>query len=63
MNVSTCGNKLKPEEILVVGFGKGHSLNMTFEKKETSHYVASALGFKFNLSDSSLFPNSSGGGK
>ncbi|XP_034274977.1 lysosome-associated membrane glycoprotein 1 [Pantherophis guttatus] len=61
MNVSSCGNKLKPEEILVVGFGKGHSLNMTFEKKETSRYVASALVFKFNLNDSLLFPNSTGG--
>ncbi|KAM6447360.1 lysosome-associated membrane glycoprotein 1 [Liasis olivaceus] len=57
---STCGNKQAPEEILVVGFGKGHLLNMTFEKKNASLYVVSALMFKFNLSDSSLFPNLSG---
>lgn len=61
MSVSTCGNQKTPEEILVVGFGKGHSLNMTFEKKEASLYVVSSLGFTFNLSDSSLFHNSSGG--
>ncbi|XP_013914448.1 PREDICTED: lysosome-associated membrane glycoprotein 1 [Thamnophis sirtalis] len=60
MNVSTCGNQKTPEQILVVGFGKGHSLNMTFEKK-ASLYVVSELAFKFNLSDSSIFPNSSGG--
>uniref|UniRef100_A0A7N5J9I8 Lysosome-associated membrane glycoprotein 1 n=1 Tax=Ailuropoda melanoleuca TaxID=9646 RepID=A0A7N5J9I8_AILME len=61
LKVSTCGNQKSPEEILVVGFGKGHSLNMTFEKKDESLYVISALGFKFNLSDSSFFTNSSGG--
>ncbi|XP_026522516.1 lysosome-associated membrane glycoprotein 1 [Notechis scutatus] len=57
---SKCGKKEAPEEILVVGFGKGHSLNMTFEKNESLYYVVSALGFKFNLNDSSIFPNSSG---
>ncbi|ETE73400.1 Lysosome-associated membrane glycoprotein 1 [Ophiophagus hannah] len=57
---STCDKKGAPEEILVVGFGKEHSLNMTFEKKNESIYVVSALGFKFNLNDSSIFPNSSG---
>lgn len=62
MNVSTCGNQKTPEEILVVGFDKGHSLNMTFEKK-ASLYMVSALVFKFNLNDSSIFHNSSGGGK
>uniref|UniRef100_A0A8C5RRR8 Lysosome-associated membrane glycoprotein 1 n=1 Tax=Laticauda laticaudata TaxID=8630 RepID=A0A8C5RRR8_LATLA len=56
---SNCDKKGAPEEILVVGFGKGHSLNMTFEKNE-SLYVVSALEFKFNLNDSSIFPNSSG---
>ncbi|XP_063160953.1 lysosome-associated membrane glycoprotein 1 [Candoia aspera] len=59
VNTSTCGNKQAPEEILIVGFGKGHSLNMTFGKN-ASLYTVSALMFKFNLSDSSLFPNSSG---
>ncbi|KAL7983855.1 hypothetical protein Chor_000731 [Crotalus horridus] len=59
-NASSCGNKLTSEEILTVGFGKGHSLNMTFENKDKSLYVVNALGFKFNLTDSSLFPNSSG---
>ncbi|KAM3836985.1 lysosome-associated membrane glycoprotein 1 [Vipera latastei] len=58
-NASSCGNKQALEEILTVGFGKGHSLNMTFEKS-ASNYMVSALGFKFNLSDSSLFSNSSG---
>ncbi|XP_026563158.1 lysosome-associated membrane glycoprotein 1 [Pseudonaja textilis] len=56
---SNCGKKEAPEEILVVGFGNGHSLNMTFEKNR-SLYMVSALGFKFNLSDSSIFPDSSG---
>ncbi|XP_058041976.1 lysosome-associated membrane glycoprotein 1 [Ahaetulla prasina] len=60
MNVSTCGNQQMPEEILVIGFGKGHSLNMTFEKKDASLYVVRALEFKFNLNDSSFFPDSSG---
>uniref|UniRef100_A0A7N5KEW7 Lysosome-associated membrane glycoprotein 1 n=1 Tax=Ailuropoda melanoleuca TaxID=9646 RepID=A0A7N5KEW7_AILME len=59
-NDSTCGNKQAPVEILVVGFGKGHSLNMTFEKKDPSLYVVSAFMFKFNLNDSSLFPDSFG---
>ncbi|KAG8137536.1 hypothetical protein E2320_004775 [Naja naja] len=55
---STCDKK--GEQILAVGFGKEHSLNMTFEKKNESVYMVSALGFKFNLNDSSIFPNSSG---
>ncbi|XP_070607235.1 lysosome-associated membrane glycoprotein 1 [Erythrolamprus reginae] len=61
LNVSTCGTAKLPEEILALGFGNGHSLNMTFDKKDGSHYVISVLAFKFNLGDSSIFTNSSGG--
>uniref|UniRef100_A0A7N5JTW3 Lysosome-associated membrane glycoprotein 1 n=1 Tax=Ailuropoda melanoleuca TaxID=9646 RepID=A0A7N5JTW3_AILME len=57
-NASVCDNTTS-KEILEVGFGKGHSLKMVFERN-ASLYMLSTLVLKFNLSDSSRFPNSSG---
>ncbi|XP_062982238.1 lysosome-associated membrane glycoprotein 1 [Elgaria multicarinata webbii] len=61
-DVSTCGSKNPTLQVLVVGFGNGHSLRMAFEEKESS-YMVNNLTFKYNLSDTNFFPNATGGVK
>ncbi|XP_054829619.1 lysosome-associated membrane glycoprotein 1 [Eublepharis macularius] len=57
LNISSCGKKEKSTPVLAVGFGKGHSLILDFEKGESSYSVKN-LTFKYNVSDTSIFPNS-----
>ncbi|KAH0624555.1 hypothetical protein JD844_032162 [Phrynosoma platyrhinos] len=57
---SNCGEEKETSQVLVVGFGAGHSLRLMFEKHANS-YMISNLTFSYNLSDTSLFPDSSGG--
>ncbi|XP_042312276.1 lysosome-associated membrane glycoprotein 1 [Sceloporus undulatus] len=57
---SSCSKEKETSQVLVVGFGAGHSLHLMFEKNADS-YMISNLTFSYNLSDTSLFPDSSGG--
>uniref|UniRef100_A0A8C8VFB8 Lysosome-associated membrane glycoprotein 1 n=1 Tax=Pelusios castaneus TaxID=367368 RepID=A0A8C8VFB8_9SAUR len=59
---STCGKEKLLAPVLVIGFGKGHSLKMNFTKA-SKQYSVDKLTFLYNLSDTSLFPNSTGGTK
>ncbi|KAJ7319768.1 hypothetical protein JRQ81_019279 [Phrynocephalus forsythii] len=61
-NVSSCGKEKEISQVLAVGFGHGHSLHLKFEKNNSS-YVVSTLTFSYNLSDTSIFPNATGGKK
>ncbi|XP_060089727.1 lysosome-associated membrane glycoprotein 1 [Heteronotia binoei] len=58
LNNSRCGNKDK-SPVLVVGFGKGHSLTLDFGKTPDSYSVKN-LTLKYNMSDDAIFPNSTG---
>ncbi|XP_044284572.1 lysosome-associated membrane glycoprotein 1 isoform X2 [Varanus komodoensis] len=55
---STCGGK-DTSQVIAVGFGYGHSLSMTFEKK-TVFYMVTNLTFKYNLSDATFFHDAVG---
>uniref|UniRef100_A0ABM5FZ87 Lysosome-associated membrane glycoprotein 1 n=1 Tax=Pogona vitticeps TaxID=103695 RepID=A0ABM5FZ87_9SAUR len=61
-NESSCGKGKEVSQILAVGFGHGHSILLTFEKTSSS-YAVSTLKFSYNLSDTSVFPNATGGEK
>nr|XP_060625632.1 lysosome-associated membrane glycoprotein 1 [Anolis sagrei ordinatus] len=57
---SSCGKEKETSQVLVVEFGTGNSLTFTFQKSNDIYHVSN-LTFSYNLSDSSFFPNSSGG--
>ncbi|XP_077199815.1 lysosome-associated membrane glycoprotein 1 [Paroedura picta] len=60
LNSSTCGEKEKIP-VLALGFGKGYSLILDFEKIASSYGVKN-LTFKYNVSDETIFPNATGKG-
>ncbi|XP_053163136.1 lysosome-associated membrane glycoprotein 1 [Hemicordylus capensis] len=57
---STCGKHNATSSVLEVGFGNGNSLSMTFKKSNNS-YSVDTLIFRYNLSDTTIFKNSTGG--
>nr|XP_006139002.1 lysosome-associated membrane glycoprotein 1 [Pelodiscus sinensis] len=59
---STCGTENASTPVLVIGFGEGHSLKMNFTKT-SEQYGVDTLMFRYNLSDTATFPNSTGGEK
>lgn len=57
---SSCGNGNKSHPILVLGFGAGHSLSLNFSEY-ADNYQVEELVFHYNLSDATLFHNSTAG--
>ncbi|KAG2457288.1 LAMP1 protein, partial [Polypterus senegalus] len=60
-NLSTCGNTTTGP-LLVIVFGAGHELGINFSSS-SSTYMVKTLVVTFNLSDSTVFPNSSSKGQ
>ncbi|KAM6213349.1 lysosome-associated membrane glycoprotein 1 [Sarcoramphus papa] len=58
---SSCGKANTSNPILVLGFGAGHSLSLNFSEP-TDKYEVEELVFHYNLSDATLFHNSTAGG-
>uniref|UniRef100_A0A674GUM6 Lysosome-associated membrane glycoprotein 1 n=1 Tax=Taeniopygia guttata TaxID=59729 RepID=A0A674GUM6_TAEGU len=58
---SSCGKDNASHPILVLDFGGGHSLSLNFSES-ADKYQVEELVFHYNLSDATLFPNSSTGG-
>ncbi|NXO23366.1 LAMP1 protein, partial [Cisticola juncidis] len=58
---SSCGKDNTSHPILVLDFGAGHSLSLNFSES-ADNYQVEELVFHYNLSDATLFPNSSTGG-
>ncbi|XP_075566529.1 lysosome-associated membrane glycoprotein 1 isoform X2 [Pelecanus crispus] len=59
---SSCGKGNTSHPVLVLGFGAGHSLSLNFSEN-ADKYQVKELVFSYNLSDATLFPNSTAGEK
>ncbi|NXT81173.1 LAMP1 protein, partial [Zapornia atra] len=57
---SSCGKGNTSHPFLLLGFGAGHSLNLSFSES-ADKYRVEELVFHYNLSDATLFPNSTAG--
>ncbi|XP_062457660.1 lysosome-associated membrane glycoprotein 1 isoform X2 [Rhea pennata] len=57
---STCGKRNTSRPILALGFGAGHSLSLNF-MKSANQYQVEELIFHYNLSDRTVFHNSTEG--
>ncbi|NWW90509.1 LAMP1 protein, partial [Rhynochetos jubatus] len=57
---SSCGEGNTSHPVLVLGFGAGHSLSLNFSE-HTDKYQVEELVFHYNLSDATLFHNSTAG--
>ncbi|XP_055282717.1 lysosome-associated membrane glycoprotein 1 isoform X2 [Moschus berezovskii] len=60
-NSSSCGKENASDSSLVISFGRGHTLTLTFTRNAT-HYRVQLMRFAYNLSDTDTFPNSSSTG-
>ncbi|NXU15744.1 LAMP1 protein, partial [Pardalotus punctatus] len=58
---SSCGKDNTSHPVLVLDFGAGHSLSLNFSES-ADKYQVEELVFLYNLSDATLFPNSTTGG-
>uniref|UniRef100_A0A8C5TH42 Lysosome-associated membrane glycoprotein 1 n=1 Tax=Malurus cyaneus samueli TaxID=2593467 RepID=A0A8C5TH42_9PASS len=58
---SSCGKENTSHPVLLLDFGAGHSLNLSFSES-ADKYQVEELVFLYNLSDATLFPNSTAGG-
>ncbi|NXK95278.1 LAMP1 protein, partial [Formicarius rufipectus] len=58
---SSCGKDNTSHPILILDFGAGHSLSLNFSESADKYQVAE-LVFHYNLSDATLFPNSTAEG-
>ncbi|KFU89814.1 Lysosome-associated membrane glycoprotein 1, partial [Chaetura pelagica] len=58
---SSCGKGNTSHPLLVLGFGAGHSLSLNFSE-HLDKYQVEELVFYYNLSDATLFHNSTAGG-
>ncbi|KFU97914.1 Lysosome-associated membrane glycoprotein 1, partial [Pterocles gutturalis] len=56
---SSCGKGNTSHPVLVLGFGAGHSLSLNFSES-ADKYQVEELVFHYNLSDATLFHNSTG---
>lgn len=61
-NSSSCGKENASDPSLVITFGRGHTLTLTFTRNAT-RYKVQLMRFAYNLSDTDTFPNSSFTGK
>ncbi|NXS44537.1 LAMP1 protein, partial [Balaeniceps rex] len=57
---SSCGKDNTSHPVLVLGFGAGHSLSLNFSEY-ADQYQVKELVFSYNLSDATLFHNSTAG--
>ncbi|XP_005037544.2 PREDICTED: lysosome-associated membrane glycoprotein 1 [Ficedula albicollis] len=57
---SSCGKDNTSHPVLVLDFGAGHSLSLNFSES-ADKYQVEELVFHYNLSDTTLFPNSTEG--
>ncbi|NWV70030.1 LAMP1 protein, partial [Malurus elegans] len=57
---SSCGKENTSHPVLLLDFGAGHSLNLSFSES-ADKYQVEELVFLYNLSDATLFPNSTTG--
>ncbi|NXL59702.1 LAMP1 protein, partial [Chordeiles acutipennis] len=57
---SSCGKDNTSHPVLVLGFGAGHSLSLNFSE-DADKYQVEELVFHYNLSDATLFHNSTAG--
>ncbi|NXP03991.1 LAMP1 protein, partial [Thinocorus orbignyianus] len=57
---SSCGNGNTSHPLLVLGFGAGHSLSLNFSESADKYQVEELI-FHYNLSDATLFHNSTAG--
>ncbi|XP_074766058.1 lysosome-associated membrane glycoprotein 1 [Athene noctua] len=57
---SSCGSGNTSHPVLVLGFGAGHSLSLNFSEL-ANKYQVEELVFHYNLSDATLFHNSTAG--
>ncbi|NXD83710.1 LAMP1 protein, partial [Halcyon senegalensis] len=57
---SSCGKANTSHPVLVLGFGAGHSLSLNFSEN-ADQYQVEELVFHYNLSDATLFHNSTTG--
>ncbi|XP_023803206.1 lysosome-associated membrane glycoprotein 1, partial [Cyanistes caeruleus] len=57
---SSCGKNNASHPVLVLDFGAGHSLTLNFSES-ADKYQVEELVFHYNLSDATLFPNSTTG--
>ncbi|NWI42087.1 LAMP1 protein, partial [Picathartes gymnocephalus] len=57
---SSCGKNNTSPPVLVLDFGAGHSLSLNFSAS-ADQYQVEELVFHYNLSDATLFPNSTTG--
>ncbi|NXE26917.1 LAMP1 protein, partial [Ardeotis kori] len=57
---SSCGKGNASHPVLVLGFGAGHSLSLNFSE-DADKYQVEELVFHYNLSDATLFHNSTAG--
>ncbi|XP_033368899.1 cullin-4A isoform X8 [Parus major] len=57
---SSCGKDNASHPVLVLDFGAGHSLTLNFSES-ADKYQVEELVFHYNLSDATLFPNSTTG--
>uniref|UniRef100_A0A8C9QBS8 Lysosome-associated membrane glycoprotein 1 n=1 Tax=Spermophilus dauricus TaxID=99837 RepID=A0A8C9QBS8_SPEDA len=58
LNSSSCGGKNASDSSLVIAFGRGHSLTLTFTRN-TTRYRVQLMSFTYNMSDTWTFPNAS----
>ncbi|NXG07766.1 LAMP1 protein, partial [Sakesphorus luctuosus] len=57
---SSCGKDNISHPVLILDFGAGHSLSLNFSES-ADKYQVEELVFRYNLSDATLFPNSTTG--
>ncbi|XP_054421860.1 lysosome-associated membrane glycoprotein 1 isoform X2 [Pteronotus mesoamericanus] len=58
LNSSSCGKENASNPSLMIAFGKGHKLTLSFTRNAT-RYSVQMMSFVYNLSDTEIFPNAS----
>ncbi|XP_059935900.1 lysosome-associated membrane glycoprotein 1 [Mesoplodon densirostris] len=58
LNSSSCGKGNASDSSLVIAFGRGHTLTLSFTRNAT-RYSVQLMRFVYNLSDTEIFPDSS----
>ncbi|XP_053772400.1 lysosome-associated membrane glycoprotein 1 isoform X2 [Desmodus rotundus] len=58
LDSSSCGKENVSNPSLMIAFGKGHKLTLSFTRNAT-RYSVQKMSFVYNLSDTDIFPNAS----
>ncbi|XP_016068373.1 PREDICTED: lysosome-associated membrane glycoprotein 1 [Miniopterus natalensis] len=61
LNSSSCGKENASDPSLMIAFGGGHTLTLSFARNAT-RYSVQMMRFVYNLSDTQIFPNASSKG-